>query len=442
MTLHCKNFCACLMAVVISFVVTPDTQAQMLSIQSLRGLGGIGTADSADHMQRLLELHIDEIDAVVDLADKQVSKLKLTAKNVSKKVFDEKRGLFRAPRGNTLSDSSRDEESFSDQDDETKTKEAARNPLKQVRGATVMSAALNHKTWKAAVNSILTEPQQTSLEEYTTKRNKRRRDVVVQYRTWEFVKRLPLRDDQIEPVAEIVDRIEGDDLVNGNALSRRIQRPKMVSADDLKEILSEDQMKAFESSPRRLTVPQQKSSDEDTTKRNKRLRDVVVQYRTWKFVKSLSLRDDQIEPVAEIVDRIEGDELVNKLGKSGSGRIFLGRREIQNNKRVSADDLKEILSEGQMKALKRLLSPYSWPLRTLENRGLTLVPDAARPTVKNVAPDSQFDEMGVKVGDIIEKVNRLPVDTLDQINRRLQIRNRVEMNIVRDGESITLDSSK
>ena len=50
--------------------------------------------------------------------------------------------------------------------------------------------------------------------------------------------------------------------------------------------------------------------------------------------------------------------------------------------------------------------------------------------------------MGVKVGDIIDEVNRKPVDTLVEINRSLRSRNKVELKIVRDGESIKLDSPK
>ena len=53
-----------------------------------------------------------------------------------------------------------------------------------------------------------------------------------------------------------------------------------------------------------------------------------------------------------------------------------------------------------------------------------------------------FEKMGVKVGDIIDEVNRKPVDTLVQINRSLRSRNKVELKIVRDGESIKLDSPK
>ena len=49
---------------------------------------------------------------------------------------------------------------------------------------------------------------------------------------------------------------------------------------------------------------------------------------------------------------------------------------------------------------------------------------------------------GVKVSDIIDEVNRKPVDTLVQINRSLRSRNKVELKIVRDGESIKLDSPK
>jgi len=84
--------------------------------------------------------------------------------------------------------------------------------------------------------------------------------------------------------------------------------------------------------------------------------------------------------------------------------------------------------------------PNVFAERTLKNRSIDL--DAARPTVKNVAPDSQFEKMGVKVGDIIDEVNRKPVDTLVQINRSLRSRNKVELKIVRDGESIKLDSPK
>ena len=88
--------------------------------------------------------------------------------------------------------------------------------------------------------------------------------------------------------------------------------------------------------------------------------------------------------------------------------------------------------------------PNVFAERTLKNRGidLDLDLDAARPTVKNVAPDSQFEKMGVKVGNIIDEVNRKPVDTLVQINRSLRSRNKVELKIVRDGESIKLDSPK
>lgn len=356
MNLRYINFYLCMMVLIASFVVAPKVQAQMAFNFNLGQLGQANIANSVDQMQALLELRVEEIDGIVELEDKQVGQLKLAAKVVAKRVFGQRQGAFLAPRGKTQSDGG-DEESFSDQDEESKSNaEAGNNPLQRLRGGALVSTALDHKTWKSAVKSILTDQQQASLAAYSAQRSNRLRDVVVQYRTWEFVKSLRLHDDQIEPVAEIVDRIEGDELVKQLGRARGVtiiaggaKRPKVVAPDDLKDVLSTAQMQAFK-----------------------------------------NLRSRNRNPRAV--------QLMGRLNQV--------------------------------------------PGRTLENRGVGLDSKAARPTVETVASDSFFEKMGVKVGDIIDEVNGKPVDTLVQINRALRTSGKIALTIVRNGKSIQLDSNK
>lgn len=354
MKLKCVLNHVFMLAVVASLAIVPEAQAQLGAQIAIGGKfgGDLKQANSVEEMQGLLEYRVDEIKDIAALEDKQVGKLKLTAKVVAKKVFEQRRKRFFVPQGDQQTQSGA-EESFSDEDAESQ-REASKEPLKHSSKPIGVAAALEHKVWQNAIKSILTAAQQATLQEYRDARNQKFREVAVEYRTWELVKRLRLRDDQIEPVSQVVDRIEGADLAKdigknrgGLIIMARSAKPKKVTPEDLQEILSETQMKVFRAKVQR---------------------------------------------------------------KSGNLQMLLGGKQKKN--------------------------------KTLAARGATLDPKADRLTVQEITPDSELAQMGVMVGDIFDEINGKPVDTLVQINRILEGDEKLVLSVLRDGKSIQLETQE
>ena len=355
---HIKvQLCVCILVTVASFIMVPEIEAQFRRPQSITrmdyGKAGPAAAFRTSEMQFLLEVHIDEVRTIADLGDKQVNQLKLTAKVVARKVFEEREKVFVMPKGDKLS-RNRDGSSFSDQDAEFNANGEAVKPLQELMGFVRLTVALKHKTWTAAVKSILTDEQQTRVAEYNANRDKEIRKIAVQYRTWGLATRLRLHDDQIEQVAEVVDRIEGDKLVA--AMDKFLQeedapvyRPERVTPDDFEGILTEVQMELFRA---------------------------------------------------------------------------------QRGEKTKSHSVEDSISRAPV--VKKQIS----------ERGLQLDANADRPTVKTVEPGSSFEKMGLKIGDIIIKVDGVSVHPQVQINRVLQAKNEFVLTVIRDGKAVQLESKE
>ncbi len=261
------NFKTLYFAIAIGLVscllLASDLLAQQFQMQGQfqvqrAGMGGLfggdaETASSPDQMKNFLLLRIEEMQGVLSLDEKQTRQFGLAAKVVSKKVFEERNNPLLAPFGKAKA--LRTKESLSDED--TESAENQRNSmekkLKELVLPVAVSTALNHKTWKKSRQSILTKQQQSDLEQHDQLRAKQVRDVAVKYRVWQLVEKLRLRQNQIEAISALVDRIEGDRLVSrlrqsggdGMVIVAGGDQPKSITAEDLEDILTPQQMELF-----------------------------------------------------------------------------------------------------------------------------------------------------------------------------------------------------
>lgn len=313
---------------------------------------GVVVAHTPEQMEKMLVLRIEEIKDASNIDEKQTRKLSLAAKVVSKKVFQERNNPLLAPFGQSkkmdVGDSFSDEDSESNEDQ----RNSMEKKLKEIVVPVPISTALRHAIWKKSQQSILTDDQQSAVEQYDERRTKHTRDVAVEYRVWQLARQLRLRTDQIEAISEIVDRIEGDQLVEQmnqrQGLSMIIlkaggKESKPVEADDLKDVLDEPQLELFKSN-------------------------------------------------SEGGRRFRRPSLQKGLSNEGSNSKF----------------------------------------------GVELKPGEM--VVQRIASNSKAEKLGVQVGDIIDEVNDTPVDTLIQIKSALKKESETSITVIRDGKVIRLES--
>ena len=260
-----KNFCL-LTAIVISTpdlifaqVIQAQAQAQVQVQVGGAGGGGFGigepSANDVDELIEYFQVQIEDMQNTVSLDETQTGKLTLAAKAVSKKVFGERKKLFQFRGvGQPPKSDQAEVDSLSDEDAEASENrnpnDSRRNNRNRIQGSVTFEKALNHKLWKKSLTAVMTTQQLEKLEQTKTTRRKKVREVAVSYRVMQLAEQLRLRQDQMKPLTEIVDRIEGDDLVkklhapSSSAIIVGNQQPT-IEPDDVREILSESQLSLF-----------------------------------------------------------------------------------------------------------------------------------------------------------------------------------------------------
>lgn len=220
--------------------------------------GGVLSTTTAEQMGLFLDLQIEKMQTTCDLSDGQSKKLRLAGKSVAKKLFSAEGmqlqfgGLF----GRNEQQEKIDEDSLSDEDAEPDAKDEDQGQLGQkfkIKRPVSLDQVTKHSLWKKAVQSVLSEKQQTAWKQSEERQAKATRHLVVSYRTAELTQQLLLSPNQVPAVEEVVDRIEGNQLVRDFKtgqqkhvrIVRRNKQRAQVSASDLKEVLTPLQMKVF-----------------------------------------------------------------------------------------------------------------------------------------------------------------------------------------------------
>ena len=337
-------------------------------------------ARNSDEMKQLMYLYIDDMATTLKLDSKQVSKLRLTANAISKKLV---RPPGKVPGVFGIDPNvGQDTDTFSDQDKEytPEENEGLKKTLMTVVMPVKVSRSLKHEMWTQATDSVLTDNQKEAWATVEKDRQKQTRNAVTHYRTWHLAQRLNLTDEQIEPVAKIVDRLESNWYVRNinikafNVLIPGKQhRVKQVTAKDLAGTLTDSQKEAFgrylknDSVLSREALTALAPADEQ---RAAKVRKAAVDYRVWHLASRLRLRMDQIPAVTEVVDAVEGDTLATAILQKKS-KFIDGQNGFVS---VSTTDLQEVLSDDQL----RLLGAYvKSSIRRNKTGGSTTKPSAS-----------------------------------------------------------------
>ena len=202
-----------------------------------------------------------------------------------------------------------------------------------------------------------------------------------------------------------------------------------------------------------LSQEQQETWSQSQTKRNDKVRDILVAHRVADLEQQLLLRPEQISAVRAVVDRVEGDQLVKDFKTAGSNRLQqMLRQRNKKRTRISKSDLEDVLTSVQMEVWKAPSEEASSGVSGLIGKVLGVQPNAGNDTdmglefssglkVKSVEKDSRAAALGVQVGDVIDSVDGEWVDT------ELQFRSAIKMSgkspsvtVVRDDAEVRLEN--
>jgi hypothetical protein len=181
---------------------------------------------------------------------------------------------------------------------------------------------------------------------------------------------------------------------------------------------------------------------------------------------ALSFTAEQRKLVTELVDRKLGDVLANQArpaGMFGGGQMIV-MMAGQQHADLAADDLKPILSEVQMVELKRkqdlaaqgpfgalrgLLPPalqgqLGLPTASPSSMGFSFVEKEQGLEVVSVDDNSEASKMGLMVGDIVDAVQEMPVDTAIQLKRAVNKRTKelIKIRVKRGGQIVELTTGE
>lgn len=344
---------ACFAAVLLSTTVAAQAQVQ---IRIAGGAGnGFGTQVHAtldpEQMDLFLQMRIEQMQAVCGLDQSQMNKLALAGKSAARKLFPNSKAMQIGGVGfNKQLEVQLD--SLSDEDTEKDTEEdtaAEQVELPFLKIPISLREVVERPLWKKAIKKVLTEQQQQEWNAYQAKQTEKMRKLVVRHRVAELEKQLCLMPDQLEEVAQIVDRVEGDQLVeNFNSAVPQILKVgdrtnAKTLAENLKDVLTETQ----------ITV--------------------------W----------------------------ASRGGMTSMMENLLGVAPANPNSQPTEIDA-EILDDL---------------------------------TVKSVKKGSNAEALGLKEGDVIDSINGEPVDTKLQLRAAIRDANKIKsMDVVRDGEFMHLEN--
>lgn len=225
----------------------------------------IGTGDTSRHkssnseqMLVFLEMYIEDMQTVTSLSDAQVKKLSLAGNSVVQKLLstEDMEATKKRINGELLPDKAPEVEkdSLSDEDAEPKKKaEKKQRPNVSLKKQVSLNQVTSDSLWKKATQSILSEEQHDTWTQAQTERKKRTLEALVNRRVTELAEQVFLRPDQLPAVAEVIQRVEGDQLLkdfhaggsNPFLMARRGRSRTQVSENHLKDVLTPVQLKVW-----------------------------------------------------------------------------------------------------------------------------------------------------------------------------------------------------
>lgn len=232
---------------------------------------------------------------------------------------------------------------------------------------------------------------------------------------------------------------EGESLDEGDGLVRRVAMP--INKSDVLE--SELWKKAVTSV---LNADQKRVRKKQEDEFEKRVRDAAIEYRLMHFAYKLRLAEEQYDKMRAVIDKIQGDDLVKRL-KSGNSleAVFRQRDEIEP---ITSDDVEEFLSETQLKRFESIedgrfggrINVVPRSRKDAQKIGITLKGNDLL-EVQAVKEETVAEELGVMVGDVIDRVGDDPIDSRRQLRQAIEKLDKItSITVVRDGETIKLES--
>lgn len=177
-----------------------------------------------------------------------------------------------------------------------------------------------------------------------------------------------------------------------------------------------------------------------------RLRNAAIEYQLMQYAYKLRLAVEQYDQMREVVERVQGDELVDRLKRGNEiDEIFLQQDDLTN---ISEDDVVDFLTESQLNRLKSMQNPGSGlrlnvvPQRKKDSQELGVTLEGTRSLeVKKVRDGTIAQELGVLVGDTIDKINDKPIDSRRQLRQAVERTKKItSITVIRDGETVSLES--
>src|SRR6185436_4560853 len=145
-----------------------------------------------------------------------------------------------------------------------------------------------------------------------------------------------------------------------------------------------------------------------------------------------NVADEQRKQISDLLDRLQKGRLANQVGKDDEKA-----KQLKDYFQAS-DELRE-----KMEALKLedpgddLPPPAKWRL------GIQIARDPEKVVVGSVVPESRAEKIGLKVGDVIDKIDDKPVKEIESLREALSAaKGPIEVLVVRDGKEMKLQEEK
>jgi membrane-associated protease RseP (regulator of RpoE activity) len=145
-----------------------------------------------------------------------------------------------------------------------------------------------------------------------------------------------------------------------------------------------------------------------------------------------NVADEQRKQISDLIERLQEGRPARQLA-GGEERVKQLKDYFQ-----ASDELRQ-----KLEALKLpdpgddLPPPAKWRL------GIQISPDPEKLVIGSVVPESRAEKIGLKVGDVIDKVNDKPVKDVEGLREVLSdSKGPIEVMIVRDGRSQKLEEKK
>jgi len=149
-------------------------------------------------------------------------------------------------------------------------------------------------------------------------------------------------------------------------------------------------------------------------------------------MEKVKLADDQRKQIGDLLDRVQKGRLANQMAAGDE------RAKQLKDYFAASDQLREKLAALKLSDPGDDLPPPSkWRL------GIQIARDPEKVVVGSVVPESRAEKIGIKEGDVIDKIDGKPVTEIEGLREALSAaKGPIEVLVVRDGKEMKLQEEK